>query len=145
MKKILTIIVFAVVISLFCFSCTSNDFDNLEGLEEFEGIYHQQFIGYIIDLKRGDTVYTSYTGANSIYKLTPDVPQGKKIGFLKANEEFNNEIYYIYEVTGYSPDEWIYLFIGNDGERGIGLLKADDVTEIPEQFENLKSEMEKSK
>ena len=138
-KTLLAVIVCAVIIA--CASCAS---ENLEGLEEFEGIYHPVAFGYNIDLKRGDNVYTPYasaTGADETY-ADLDFPQGDRIGFLRTNNNFQNEIFWIYEVEGYSPDEWLYMFIGADGSRGISLYKAENVTDIPGHFEQLRADQE---
>ena len=131
MKKILIVIIFAIII-LFS-SCTS---ENLEGLSEFEGIYHPVSFGYNIDLKLGDTIYAAYAPATGMDETYADLdsPQGDKIGFFKTNADFKNEIYYIYEVAGYSSDEWLYMFIGSDGSRGISLYKSENVTDIPNDF-----------
>ena len=84
-KAWLTAIAFTVIMA--CVSCSS---ENLEGLEEYEGIYHPLTLGYNIDLKRGDTVYTPYAaaiGADETY-ADLDFPQGNRIGFLRTTMIF---------------------------------------------------------
>ena len=141
MRKALTVIIIVVIAA--CSSCTSGD------LEKIEGIYHPNSFGYDIQLKRNDIIYSAYVTASGRLladgsSTALDVPYGNQIGVITGNEAMKNEKFPIYEVEGYSPDEWIYFFYGSDGSRGIVLYKADGLTDIPELFERLKIEEELS-
>jgi len=137
MKKAFFVIIFVIIIFAFCSSCVAGN------LENFEGIYHSKPFGYDIQLKRNDIIYSAYVTAAGVLlsdgsKTALDIPQGKQIGVFKGNKDLKNEKFKIYEVEGYDPDEWIYMFFGNNGERGIALYKTNNVIEIPEQFMKLK-------
>ncbi|MCL1828002.1 MAG: hypothetical protein FWG32_00745, partial [Oscillospiraceae bacterium] len=144
MRKVLAVIAIAIIMVFS--SCAS---DNPE-VEIIEGIFHPVYsLGYNIQLKRNDIIYSAYVTASGRLSAdgsvtTLDVPYGKKIGLLIGNEAMKNERFPIYEVEGYSPDEWLYFVYGPDGSRGIVLYKADGVADIPELFERLKIEEELS-
>ncbi|MCL2773849.1 MAG: hypothetical protein FWD71_10915 [Oscillospiraceae bacterium] len=134
---------FALILLLIFPACTAKH------LEKVEGIYQPvSSVGYNIQLKRNNIIYSAYATASGVLladgtKTTLDIPYGKQIGIFTGNEALKNEKFGIYEVMGYSPDEWLYMFYGPAGARGIVLYKANDVTDIPEEFEKLKSEQKK--
>ena len=145
MKKVLTVIAIALIVV--CSSCTSDDSGDFEVIE---GILHPvSSLGYNIQLKRGDIIYSPYVTVSGRIltdgsMTTLDVPYGNQIGIFTGNEAMKNERFPIYEVMGYSSDEWLYFFYDTDGSRGIVLYKADGVTDILELFEMLKIEEELS-
>ncbi len=103
-------VIFALVISL-C-SCSEQD---LEDMTRGEGDGYATIIW-------GDRTYVPY-GALSAYG-----ERGKQIGTVDGDEDDR-----VYELKGYSSDEWIVSSLPHD----LGmLLKEVDVTDIPDGWQS---------
>jgi hypothetical protein len=115
MKKLslnlsLSLLLSVIVLMTFFTSCAAVKYDSYKELNN----------GSV--LQRGDITYSFY-GA-----LPGDVTRGKQIGIVNDDKKHK-----IYEVKGYSSDEWIIEYY--DVIMSVyTLYKADTVTEIPEEL-----------
>lgn len=110
-----------VAVLLFAASCGQPaSLVNMEYIKHEDGSYGSE-------IKWGDTVYTFWGAVDT------DLIE-KQIGIIDNDKDEK-----VFSVKGYSTDEWLIHHLDVIMST-YDLYKAEDVTEIPKEFEDLKSE-----
>ena len=128
MGKTTLIALILIVAAIFFSACTAEPDETRRQIETIAEPVNGW--GYNIQLRIGEIIYSPFGFVGTTNPNELDVPVGEQIGVAQGFEFIA-----IFSVSGQSPDEWLYGVYDNNG--GITLFKADNVTDIPEQFYEL--------